>query len=294
MIEANQGPMNLPLSKQDLSGIDLSRDTINAEVARVREKHPEAEPVWRASGIYGFDGGIFLRYARFAEANLRGANLEGACLEQANFQGADLTEANLRHSDLFGAYLDEADMSGADLSTAHALRAASLKHIRFDPRTKWPEGFEIPIRCPKCERAIDIGEIALSARCYWCDEPIPLELLKSSPHYGLYEDRLIRATERRTREYKIKETIKTVLFFGGTILLGLVLEGGIDAIYGILIFGWIVSGYVGALWLVRKGYIIELGCFAWLAGGWPILLPLVVGPFFLIAAFFLPDRYRDE
>jgi len=57
---------------------------------------------------------------------------------------------------------------------------------------------------------------------------------------------------------------------------------------------WIVSGYVGALWLMAKGYTGELiGC-AIMAGGLPILLPAVMGPIFLVAAFLLPNKYRQE
>jgi len=53
---------------------------------------------------------------------------------------------------------------------------------------------------------------------------------------------------------------------------------------------WIISGYIGALWLMLKGYTGELiGC-AIMAGGAPILLPAVVGPIFLLAAIFLPGR----
>jgi len=59
-----------------------------------------------------------------------------------------------------------------------------------------------------------------------------------------------------------------------------------------LIILWVVSGYVGALWLMFKGYTGELiGC-AIAAGGLPILLPAVVGPFFLLAALLLPSKHK--
>lgn len=57
---------------------------------------------------------------------------------------------------------------------------------------------------------------------------------------------------------------------------------------------WVASGYIGALWLMLKGYTLELiGC-AILAGGLPILLPAVVGPIFLLAAWLLPAKHRRE
>jgi hypothetical protein len=57
---------------------------------------------------------------------------------------------------------------------------------------------------------------------------------------------------------------------------------------------WIVSGYAGALWLMLKGYTLELTGCAILAGGLPLLLPAVVGPFFLLAALVLPAKGRQD
>jgi hypothetical protein len=59
-----------------------------------------------------------------------------------------------------------------------------------------------------------------------------------------------------------------------------------------LIILWVVSGYVGAVWLMLKGYTGELiGC-AMAAGGLPVLLPAVVGPVFLLAAILLPNKHK--
>lgn len=59
-----------------------------------------------------------------------------------------------------------------------------------------------------------------------------------------------------------------------------------------LVILWVVSGYTGAIWLMMKGYTGELiGC-ATLAGGLPILLPAVVGPIFLLAAWLLPNKHK--
>lgn len=59
-----------------------------------------------------------------------------------------------------------------------------------------------------------------------------------------------------------------------------------------LIILWVVSGYIGAVWLMLKGYTGELiGC-AMAAGGLPVLLPAVVGPIFLLAAILLPNKHK--
>ena len=54
-----------------------------------------------------------------AQADLRGADLSGAFLDQANLSGADLRGANLSGADLSGANLIGADLRGADLSGAN-------------------------------------------------------------------------------------------------------------------------------------------------------------------------------
>jgi hypothetical protein len=66
----------------------------------------------------------------------------------------------------------------------------------------------------------------------------------------------------------------------------------------VLLFGgmalWAIPGYVGAVWLAMKGYTMELiGCTI-LAGGVPILLPAVLGPLMLLAAWLLPHKYRRK
>jgi len=60
----------------------------------------------------------------------------------------------------------------------------------------------------------------------------------------------------------------------------------------LLFWGWIISGYVGALILIFKGYWAELiGC-AIIAGGLPILLPAVVGPLFFLLGIALPAKRK--
>ena len=70
--------------------------------------------------------GAYLEEANLEGANLRGANLQGAYLEEANLEGADLQRANLRGAYLQGAYLEEANLRGANLQEAN-LRGANLR-----------------------------------------------------------------------------------------------------------------------------------------------------------------------
>jgi len=68
--------------------------------------------------------------------------------------------------------------------------------------------------------------------------------------------------------------------------VGLICQFTMLAVVGL----WMLSGYVGALWLFLKGYWLELvGC-AIVAGGLPCLLPAVVGPIFLVLAFVIPAK----
>ena len=62
--------------------------------------------------------GADLRGANLSEANLRGADLRGANLSEANLRGADLSEANLSEADLRGANLRGANLGDADLRDA--------------------------------------------------------------------------------------------------------------------------------------------------------------------------------
>jgi len=67
-----------------------------------------------------------------------------------------------------------------------------------------------------------------------------------------------------------------------------------DEIQTVVIVLWVLSGYIGAVGLVAKGYMGELvGC-TFIAGGLPILLPAVVGPMFLVAAVLLPNKHRPK
>ena len=116
MIEANGGPEGLDLSGEDLRGINLSRDTIQAELKRIREEDSSAKPVW----VSDLTNGI---------------NLEEADLQKADLGGANLQEASLWSADLQGANLREADLQEADLSRAHNLEFALLGRQPLDTQS---------------------------------------------------------------------------------------------------------------------------------------------------------------
>jgi uncharacterized protein YjbI with pentapeptide repeats len=136
LIEANGGPDGLDLSGVNLSGIDLGRERIQTELAKVQGRDPKAEPTWWANLelLYPYPEphartlGINLRKVNLREAILWEANLRGACLWDANLQGAWLNDAKLQEAGLSGANLRGAqlwatNLQGADLWLADLQRA---------------------------------------------------------------------------------------------------------------------------------------------------------------------------
>jgi hypothetical protein len=101
-----------------------------------------------------------LRIASLAVCDLRGiicqnANLAGAWLQEAQLDDAFLKVSDLRQAHLEGtrlvnaklnnAHLQEANLEGADLRgtdlTDACLDGANLTGVQYDHRTKWPKGF---------------------------------------------------------------------------------------------------------------------------------------------------------
>ena len=70
--------------------------------------------------------GAYLQDADLRGAELRGADLQGANLQDADLRGADLRSAELRGADLQGADLQDAYLRGANLQDAD-LRGADLQ-----------------------------------------------------------------------------------------------------------------------------------------------------------------------
>lgn len=54
------------------------------------------------------------------------------------FREANLTGANFTGADLSGADFSRADLTGA------VLRKTNLTGVKYDERTRWPEGFDPP------------------------------------------------------------------------------------------------------------------------------------------------------
>jgi uncharacterized protein YjbI with pentapeptide repeats len=115
LIEENGGPEGLDLSGKYLSGIDLSKEAVEAELKEAQEKIPGKIPVWYAE----HRGGINLWRANLQEAVLVGANLQGAYLRRVNLQGAGLVGANLQGANLWFANLQEAELYNANFREAH-------------------------------------------------------------------------------------------------------------------------------------------------------------------------------
>jgi len=65
--------------------------------------------------------GAYLEGANLQEADLRGANLRRAYLQRANFQGADLEAASLQ-----GAFLGSANLQGANLFLVRGLNVPQV------------------------------------------------------------------------------------------------------------------------------------------------------------------------
>lgn len=131
LIEENSGPEGLDLSGKDLSGIDLGRDAIKAELKKALKSAPDETPGWYSESTEAINlEGANLQWAMLSKACLKGAYLQGASLVDADLQEANLVNANLQGANLFeanlqGAYLGHADLQGASLVDAN-LQGASL------------------------------------------------------------------------------------------------------------------------------------------------------------------------
>jgi len=84
-----------------------------------RDAQPEILPVLRQADLRG----AHLKGANLNEADLIGANLSRADFRAADLAGANLDRANLRRADLFGAHLNGANLRGAHLLESNLSRA---------------------------------------------------------------------------------------------------------------------------------------------------------------------------
>ena len=134
LIKENGGPEGLDLSGKDLSGIDLGREAIAAELEKFQQTNLYETPVWYSEKTKGINlqGAKLQRaslwYAKLQRAQLWYANLQGAFLWYADLQGANLEDANLQGAFLSYANLREADLLGVNLQGSE-LRYSHLEKV---------------------------------------------------------------------------------------------------------------------------------------------------------------------
>jgi uncharacterized protein YjbI with pentapeptide repeats len=109
--------MGVQLQGADLSGADFQGASLVFEYL---------EGTHSADEYYGFNG---LPNANLTElqkgiGNLKGTQLQGACLRSANLQGVDL-----KGSQLQGANLTYANLQGADLTVANLKGPICQMHV---------------------------------------------------------------------------------------------------------------------------------------------------------------------
>jgi hypothetical protein len=108
------------------------------ELAEILRKHN----LWLANGVGG-------ERADLCYANLRHADLRGACLCYANLRHADLRDADLRGADMRGACLRYADLRDADLCGADMRGADLLGADLLGADLHDAENLVLPIACPE-------------------------------------------------------------------------------------------------------------------------------------------------
>ena len=108
----NANLIGLNFSKENLSGINLSRvylNSVNFSGANLSNANLSGSDITCAN----------LMGADLSNANLSGANLNGANLREANLSNANLNSAYLSGADLSGANINNADLYSADLHEAN-------------------------------------------------------------------------------------------------------------------------------------------------------------------------------
>ncbi|EHR7010718.1 pentapeptide repeat-containing protein [Salmonella enterica] len=91
----------------------------SADLSKILEEHKVWITSMRESGSRADLRGADLYGANLCDANLRGADLCGANLRGADLRGANLCGANLCGADLYGADLCGANLCGANLCDAN-------------------------------------------------------------------------------------------------------------------------------------------------------------------------------
>jgi hypothetical protein len=89
--------------------------------------------------------GAILDMVQFAGSNLRQADFEGASLQWCNLRGSRCRGTNFKGANLRKADFGGADLRGADLSSAN-LEGAKFEQAKHDATTRFPAGFEFPVK----------------------------------------------------------------------------------------------------------------------------------------------------
>jgi|GEM_PF-1884680 len=143
-IEQNGGSDGLNLEGRDLSALDLGRDAIRDELKARGISEPEDYPAW-VHVIAGNAEGINLRRTILEQADLQGANLRWADLQEAklwnaSLRGANLRWANLQESDLRSMFssLEGAHLFGARLERSKLTKKQLGRGIGEDRDSNHP------------------------------------------------------------------------------------------------------------------------------------------------------------
>ncbi len=130
LIEKNDGPHGLNLSKEDLSHVDWSAEAVAYQLQKRRFQPGDELPKWVSPFAARGARGLNLKEAILKNADLRYANLQGVDFTRANFEGADLRDASLQESNFFQANLSYARLWRADLRRT-TFNSANLLQASF-------------------------------------------------------------------------------------------------------------------------------------------------------------------
>ncbi|ARI83209.1 pentapeptide repeats family protein [Microcystis aeruginosa FACHB-905 = DIANCHI905] len=151
--------------------------------------------------------GADLRGAFLSEANLKGADLRRAFLSEANLSGADLSEANLSGADLRGAILSGAILWGANLKGAGLslafLRGAILSGANLGQADLWEANLS----------GANLSEANLSGAILWEADLIEANLSGANLSGAKVENAIFIGATGITREQK-RDLIRRGAIFG--------------------------------------------------------------------------------
>ena len=122
----------------------LNLSTTDLRGADLEGAHLEEAILIRTRLEGAYLGNAYLEGAYLMGAYLKGANLMGAHLEDADLMGAHLEDADLKGAHLEGAYFKGANFMGAHLERAKLLTQEQIDSAFGDENTTLPEGLKRP------------------------------------------------------------------------------------------------------------------------------------------------------